>query len=146
MPLDARGSLDIKICQFCCIAQCTPKLLSFLWLDFWDFQRVLRLLSVSTRKKGPWLKACPINVPLKCRYTIFLRGAGGFSASSQPFSYSKRTTNLPKTIAGPKVLKSGQLEGPPDVVFHDQTRPSQVRNDSGFLPQMPTFVITWFWF
>ncbi|CAM6084651.1 unnamed protein product [Calypogeia fissa] len=59
------------------------------------------------------------------RITIFLRGAGGFSPSSQPFSYSNRTTYLPKTTSGPSTSKSGQPEGAPDVVYHDQTRPSQ---------------------
>lgn len=51
------------------------------------------------------------------RMTAFLRGAGGFSISSQPFSYSKYQTNQ---VAAVKIPKSQ-----PFAVFEDCTHPSQ---------------------
>jgi hypothetical protein len=60
------------------------------------------------------------------RYTIFLRGTGGFSQSSKPFSYSARTSNLPKNSADAKASKSVPVEGAPDFVYNDQTPASQV--------------------
>lgn len=52
-----------------------------------------------------------------CRMTAFLRGAGGFSNSSQPFSYSKYQT-IPVSVV--KIPKSQ-----PFAVFEDYTQPSQ---------------------
>lgn len=51
------------------------------------------------------------------RMTAFLRGAGGFSNSSQPFSYSKYQT-IP--VSAVKIPKSQ-----PFAVFEDYTQPSQ---------------------
>ncbi|KAH9693652.1 Enoyl-CoA hydratase 2 (peroxisomal) [Citrus sinensis] len=51
------------------------------------------------------------------RMTAFLRGAGGFSNSSQPFSYSKYQT-IPVSVV--KIPKSQ-----PFAVFEDYTQPSQ---------------------
>ncbi|KAL5557779.1 hypothetical protein UlMin_033990 [Ulmus minor] len=51
------------------------------------------------------------------RMTAFLRGAGGFSNSSRPFSYS----NYPaKQVLAPKIPKCQ-----PFAVFEDRTQPSQ---------------------
>ncbi|KAG6774787.1 hypothetical protein POTOM_022158 [Populus tomentosa] len=51
------------------------------------------------------------------RSTIFLRGAGGFSNSSHPYSYSNYPENQ---AAAPKIPKSQ-----PFAVFEDCTQPSQ---------------------
>ncbi len=58
------------------------------------------------------------------RITVFLRGAGGFSTSSPPFSYSERKSQLNLTpLSKPSVLAQ---ELPPDIVIEEQTHPSQV--------------------
>ncbi|CAL0326972.1 unnamed protein product [Lupinus luteus] len=51
------------------------------------------------------------------RMTVYLRGAGGFSKSSKPFSYSNYPTNQVSTVKIP--------ESKPFSVFEDHTRPSQ---------------------
>lgn len=48
---------------------------------------------------------------------IFLRGAGGFSKSSNPYSYSKYPANQ---TAAPKIPK-----GQPFVVFEEYLQPPQ---------------------
>ncbi|BBN14476.1 protein MpECH2 [Marchantia polymorpha subsp. ruderalis] len=58
-----------------------------------------------------------------CRYTIFLRGAGGFSPSAKPFSYSKRTMNLKN--AGRPPPKSAPADVAPSFVVEDQSQTSQ---------------------
>ncbi|XP_031260809.1 enoyl-CoA hydratase 2, peroxisomal [Pistacia vera] len=74
-------------------------------------------------------KAAIIEIETKCfhsesgellfmnRMTAFLRGAGGFSKSSQPFSYSNYPTNQASAAKIPK--------GQPFAVFEDCTQPSQ---------------------
>ncbi|KAM3758795.1 hypothetical protein ACB098_01G072200 [Castanea mollissima] len=51
------------------------------------------------------------------RSTVFLRGAGGFSKSSQPYSYSNYQTDKASTVKIP--------ETHPFAVFEDSTQPSQ---------------------
>lgn len=51
------------------------------------------------------------------RATTYLRGAGGFSTSSHPFSYSKHPTNQVSAVKIPK--------SQPFAVFEDCTHPSQ---------------------
>ncbi|KAG6541437.1 hypothetical protein Mapa_017216 [Marchantia paleacea] len=57
-----------------------------------------------------------------CRYTIFLRGAGGFSSSAKPFSYSKRATDLKNAGPPPKMAPAGVA---PSFVVEDQSQTSQ---------------------
>lgn len=52
--------------------------------------------------------------------TIYLRGAGGFSKSSEPYSYSKYPNH---PVSAAKVPKTE-----PFVVFEDCTQPSQACN------------------
>ncbi|KAF4384064.1 hypothetical protein G4B88_030960 [Cannabis sativa] len=59
------------------------------------------------------------------RLTAFLRGAGGFSSSSQPFSYSNYPANQAPAIKIP--------EQQPFTVFEDSTQPSQA---SYFFPSL----------
>ncbi|KAL2620526.1 hypothetical protein R1flu_000731 [Riccia fluitans] len=57
------------------------------------------------------------------RFTIFLRGAGGFSSSSSKlFSYSKRTSNLENVV--PLKMKAF-TDSPPTAVFEDESHTSQ---------------------
>ncbi|KAJ7957936.1 enoyl-CoA hydratase 2, peroxisomal [Quillaja saponaria] len=51
------------------------------------------------------------------RMTVYLRGAGGFSKSSHPFSYSNYPKNQVLAVKIPKT--------PPFAVFEDCTQPSQ---------------------
>ncbi|XP_050267828.1 enoyl-CoA hydratase 2, peroxisomal [Quercus robur] len=51
------------------------------------------------------------------RTTVFLRGAGGFSKSSQPYSYSNYQTDKASAVKIPKTH--------PFAVFEDSTQPSQ---------------------
>ncbi|CAI9117048.1 OLC1v1018361C1 [Oldenlandia corymbosa var. corymbosa] len=51
------------------------------------------------------------------RMAVYLRGAGGFSKSSQPYSYSKHGTNTASNIGIPK--------GQPYAIFEECTQPSQ---------------------
>ncbi|KAL5769360.1 hypothetical protein ACOSQ2_016143 [Xanthoceras sorbifolium] len=51
------------------------------------------------------------------RMTSYIRGAGGFSKSSQPFSYSKYPSNQVSAVKIPKTQ--------PFAVFEDSTQPSQ---------------------
>lgn len=55
---------------------------------------------------------------LLCRTTLFLRGAGGFSKTSRPFSYTNYPTNQVPVVRIPKTQ--------PFVIFEDPTQPSQV--------------------
>ena len=57
---------------------------------------------------------------LHCRASIYLRGAGGFSTSSRPFSYSNYPANQVPAIKIP--------ERQPFAVFEDPTQPSQACN------------------
>ncbi|KAL3681389.1 hypothetical protein R1sor_024345 [Riccia sorocarpa] len=59
------------------------------------------------------------------RFTVFLRGAGGFSpTSSKLFSYSERTTNLDRVTPIPPTIKAS-TSSPPTAVFEDQSQTSQ---------------------
>jgi peroxisomal enoyl-CoA hydratase 2 len=58
------------------------------------------------------------------RITVFLRGAGGFSTSSPPFSYSERKSQLNLTPLSKPSIPAQEL--PPDIVIEEQTHPSQV--------------------
>ncbi|KAK7251139.1 hypothetical protein RIF29_34076 [Crotalaria pallida] len=51
------------------------------------------------------------------RMTVYLRGAGGFSKSSKPFSYSNYPSNQISSVKIP--------ESKPFSVFEDHTQPSQ---------------------
>lgn len=74
-------------------------------------------------------KAAIVEIETKCfhsesgellfmnRMTAFLRGAGGFSKSSQPFSYSNYPTNQASAVKIPK--------SQPFAVFEDYAQPSQ---------------------
>lgn len=53
---------------------------------------------------------------LPCRTTVYLRGAGGFSESSHPYSYTNYSTNQ----VAAKIPKSH-----PFAVFEERTQPSQ---------------------
>ncbi|XP_024374517.1 enoyl-CoA hydratase 2, peroxisomal [Physcomitrium patens] len=60
------------------------------------------------------------------RSTIFLRGAGGFSTSEIPFSFSNRTSliaGVGSRTAAKKDVSAGGTS--PDRVFEDHTHPSQ---------------------
>ncbi|CAM6019425.1 unnamed protein product [Sphagnum balticum] len=57
------------------------------------------------------------------RITVFLRGAGGFSTSSPPFSYSDRKSQLNLTPLSKPSIPAQEL--PPDIVIEEQTHPSQ---------------------
>lgn len=50
---------------------------------------------------------------------VYLRGAGGFSKSSQPYSYSKDPSNQTPILKIPK--------GQPFAVFEESTQPCQAR-------------------
>lgn len=52
-----------------------------------------------------------------CRVTLFLRGAGGFSKSSKPFSYTNYPTNQAVAVKIPKTQ--------PFAVLEDCTQPPQ---------------------
>lgn len=68
------------------------------------------------------------------RSTIFLRGAGGFSTSEIPFSFSNRTSliaGVGSRTAAKKDVSAGGTS--PDRVFEDHTHPSQVSCLSGEL-------------
>lgn len=54
---------------------------------------------------------------LLCRTTAFLRGAGGFSKSSKPFSYTNYSTGKVSSVKIP--------QSQPFAVFEDTTQPSQ---------------------
>lgn len=54
---------------------------------------------------------------LFCRMTTYFRGAGGFSNSYQPFSYSNNPTNKASAVKIPKSR--------PFAVYEDCTQPSQ---------------------
>lgn len=54
---------------------------------------------------------------LFCRTTVYLRGAGGFSKSSQPYSYTSNPSNQTSTSRIPK--------SQPFAVFEECTQPSQ---------------------
>jgi peroxisomal enoyl-CoA hydratase 2 len=49
--------------------------------------------------------------------TVFLRGAGGFSKSSQPYSYTNYSSDKVSAVKIPK--------SQPFTVFEDCTQPSQ---------------------
>lgn len=57
---------------------------------------------------------------LVLRMTAFLRGAGGFSSSSKPFSHSSYSANQSSAV---KIPKSQPL-----AVYEDSTKPSQACN------------------
>jgi peroxisomal enoyl-CoA hydratase 2 len=70
--------------------------------------------------KDSWTQS---SISYSYRITVFLRGAGGFSTSSPPFSYSERKSQLNLTpLSKPSVLAQ---ELPPDIVVEEQTHPSQ---------------------
>lgn len=56
------------------------------------------------------------------RNTIFLRGAGGFSTSGKPYSFSDRT---PPKAGAPKKGTSEVADEKPDFVFEDRIQESQ---------------------
>lgn len=58
-----------------------------------------------------------LNYQVTCRITVYLRGAGGFSKSSKPFSYSNYPLNQISSVKIP--------ESKPFSVFEDHTQPSQ---------------------
>lgn len=57
---------------------------------------------------------------LLCRMAVYLRGAGGFSKSPQPYSYSKHPVNQASNV---RIHKSQ-----PFAVFEECTEPSQARD------------------
>jgi hypothetical protein len=71
--------------------------------------------------KDSWTQS---SISYSYRITVFLRGAGGFSTSSPPFSYSERKSQLNLTPLSKPSVPAQEL--PPDIVIEEQTHPSQV--------------------
>lgn len=71
--------------------------------------------------KDSWTQS---SISYSYRITVFLRGAGGFSTSSPPFSYSERKSQLNLTPLSKSSVPAQEL--PPDIVIEEQTHPSQV--------------------
>jgi hypothetical protein len=70
--------------------------------------------------KDSWTQS---SISYSYRITVFLRGAGGFSTSSPPFSYSERKSQLNLTPLSKPSVPAQEL--PPDIVIEEQTHPSQ---------------------